>query len=112
MIAQDKAAALAAILKSAADQAGPLAADLARLMEAEAVAKNLGLGPGATAQEIVDAFAAGVDTTPPVRELIPSVLSPDAAESIRKAREHLLETHRTVGQSLGNVLGLIAGLAI
>jgi len=99
------------IFAEAHAQAAPLIADLGPYVDAARRARELGLGPDSTADQIIEAFAKSVDLTPAMRQTIPAMITAGSAETIVKAGEGLIEAHRRIGSTLGSVLGLIATLA-
>jgi hypothetical protein len=98
------------IFRRAAVEAGPLMADLKQYRAAIAKAEALGLTADSTADEVIEAFARGVDIGPPLREQIPQVLATGAPAEIDKAAQTLIETHKALGATVGQIAGIVLGL--
>jgi hypothetical protein len=102
---------VAAIFRDAQQRAEPLLADLQPYLDAARQAERMGLSADSTPEQIIEAFAGRVDLALPTTQVVPSVLQAGDPQAIREAGESLIATHKAVGSLIGNVLGIIAGLA-
>jgi hypothetical protein len=107
---KEKLDAVAAIYQDAQAKAAPLLAELEPYLDAAKAAHKLGLTADSTADEIIAAFANRVDLTAPNVNVVPSVLEAGAPGQIQQAGEQLVATWQLIGTTIGQVVGIIAGL--